>query len=559
MNSFKLNKKLFLIILSLLFAFKTTYPQKLHRYICQGDRVSIEEFESSRTFDKNGIILSDKKYHPLSIAKYGLFAYYKFEETGDSTYYLKCIDQVGYFKNPTKVHELFEGKGIGLPYNYKFWDLEAPWYSGMTQGFAISYLLRYYKLTNDTTILPVIEKIAYVLIAPQEKGGTISTTPEGCTWIEEYPNSKKSKHVLNGFINGLIGLYEYCTFFPEDTIAKQIFTQSYDCLINSLEHYDTPSWSYYDRSRKTLSAKYLWYQIYEMKHLHEIFQEPVFDYQMRIWSVMLTNKINNQKNKKIEFVNRYKSQQAEKINDSLFFIPMTSEQTLNFDSLTWLNFKSNKEYRRFFKNKKRKTKTQSKLSYLLFQPTITDSVNYVKISFNDSVFTPNKVSLFKKLSHNPKKNTEIEAIKFIADNQLHLTFPKMNISEIALKFEDEKKFNLTVSDVKFFDSTRGDLPYFSHQEFPQIEMEKGIAYKVTLPLINCSKAVIFYKNAPSVQSLKKSKWKAINTINPNSTFTPSHDGFYSFMVVFNRNSPLSFIGNLEITPVKSADVLTFGN
>jgi hypothetical protein len=274
---------------------------------------------------------------------------------------------------------------------------------------------------------------------------------------------------------------------------------------------------------------------------------------------MLTNKINNQKNKKVEFVNQYKSQQAEKINDSLFFTPMTSEQTLNFDSLTWLNFKSNKEYRRFFKNKKRKTKTQSKLSYFLFQSTITDSVNYVKISFNDSVLTPYEVSLFKKLNHNPKKNTEIETIQFTADNQLHLTFPKMNISEIALKIEDEKKFNLTVSDVKIFDSTRGDLPYFSYREFPQIEMEKGIAYKIALPLINCNEAVIFFKNAPSEQSLKKSKWKAINTIDPNSTFTPSHDGFYSFMVVFNRTGPLAFIGNLEITPVKPVDVLTFEN
>jgi heparosan-N-sulfate-glucuronate 5-epimerase len=550
---FNMNKFQYLISFALLFSFKIVYAQELFRYTCQVDRVQIEEFESSRTFDRNGIILSDKKYHPLSIAKYGLFAYYKFKETADSTYYLKCVNQVNYFKNPSQVHELFEGKGIGLPYNFKFWDLKAPWYSGMTQGFAISYLLRYYKLTSDTTILPVIEKIAYVLTAPLEKGGTISTTSEGCTWIEEYPNSKKSKQVLNGFINGLIGLYEYCTFFPGDTVANQIFTQSYECLISSLEHFDTPSWSYYDRNRKTLADNYMWYQIYEMKHLHEIFQEPVFDYQMRIWSVMLANKLSNQKKRKVEFVNRYKSQQAEKMNDSLFFIPMTIEQTLSTDSLQVLSLKSNKEYRRFFKNKKRKTKTQSKLSYFLFQPTQTDSADYLKITFNDSVLTPYEISLFKKLSHKPKKNTEIKTVKYFNGNQLHLTFPKMNISEITLKIEDEHQFNLSVSDIGFYDSTRGDMPFFSHQIFPHMKMEKGIEYEITLPAINTSNAIIFYKNAPSVKSLNTSKWKAINTINPNSIFTPSHDGFYSFMIVYDLNNPLSFIGNLEITPVTFVD------
>jgi hypothetical protein len=548
-KSYNLIKYHYIVFLFFLFLINKGFAGKLFRYTSEADRVQIEAFESSKTFDKNGIILSDKKYHPLSIAKYGLLAYYKFKETGDSTYYIKCENQVNYFKNPSQVHVMFEGKGIGLPYNYKFWDLKSPWYSGMTQGFAISFLLRYYTLTNDTTILPVIKKIAYVLTAPQEEGGTISTTSEGCTWIEEYPNSKKSKHVLNGFINGLIGLYEYCTFFPGDSAANQIFSQAYDCLIISLEHYDTPSWSYYDRNRKTLSAKYLWYQIYEMKHLYEIFQEPVFDYQMRIWSVMLANKISTNTKMKVDFENRYKSQQAEKMNDSLFFIPLTAEQIVSADSLQILNLKSNREYKRFFKNKKTKTKTQSKLSYFLFRPTKSDSIDYVNINFNESVDSPFKISAFKKSSRNPKKNIEIEVTKSIFNNKLLLTFPKMDITELTLKVENKKKFNLTVSDIGLFDSTRGELPYFSHQEFPELRLDAEKQYKINLPVQNSRNAVIFYKNAPSVKSLKNSKWKAINTIMPNTTFKPPTNGLYAFVVVFNWNGPLSFIGNLEVNPM----------
>ncbi len=78
--------KLFLL-LAIIFYANNISAQELMRYTCQADRVDITEFESTRTFDNNGIILSAKKYHPLSIARYGILAYYQYLGTLDSTYY----------------------------------------------------------------------------------------------------------------------------------------------------------------------------------------------------------------------------------------------------------------------------------------------------------------------------------------------------------------------------------------------------------------------------------------------------------------------------------------
>ncbi len=541
--------KLFLPVIIILFT-KIIFAQELMRYTCQVDRVDIVEFESSRSFDKNGIILSAKKYHPLSIATYGILTYYKYLETLDSTYYSKCINQMNYFKDTTKVNLMFNGKGIGLPYNFKFWDLKAPWYSGMTQGFALSYLLRYYKLTQDKSILPIIEKIAFVLLAPQETGGTISKTKEGCTWIEEYPNSKKSPQVLNGFINGLIGLYEYCSFFEDDLHAKQIFTESYECLKASLEYYDTPTWSSYNRNKKSISNKYLRYQIFEMKHLYEIFQDPIFDSQMRIWAVMSFNKFIKGKTIGDKFKNYNFSKPVKKMNDSLYYIPLTAKQLINTDSVKIYNFRSIKEYRKYLKGKiKNNVKQNSKIRIINFHMAKTTEANYIEITFNDTSVFNYDFSAYKKSKEDSPKLLEIEVEKFYDGNRLLISFQKMYVSDLYIKLEKKNKFNLASTKVKLYNTTLDSPSLFAHYKYELVQMEKGITYKIDLPLLNTDNAVLFYKFATSSKTIKNYKWKAINTLELDENFSPTKSGQYLFMIVYNLNTPLSFIGNLNFSVV----------
>ncbi|WP_175552438.1 D-glucuronyl C5-epimerase family protein [Tangfeifania diversioriginum] len=465
----------------------------------------------------------------------------------DSTYYHKCVNQINYFKDSSKVNVMFNGKGIGLPYNFNYGGLKAPWYSGMTQGYAISYLLRYYDLTDDETILPIIKKIAFVLISPQEDGGTISTTKEGCTWIEEYPNSTRSKQVLNGFINGLIGLFEYCNFFDNDLKAKQIFNEAYECLKTSLEYYDTPTWSYYNRSNSRLTDGYMRYQIYEMKFLVELFQEPLFDAQMRIWSIMLSDKLKNKRAHKKEFVNPYNSRMVEKMNDSLFYLPVSTQQRVEVDSLQIFNFKSMRECRRYLKGKNQKRiKKISDLAFLCFELPQTDSTDYLKINFNGSNLTTYKITAYKKPERNPRRAKEIKFKKFCNGNQLLLSFPEMDISDLLLKFENKENFSLPATTVDFFNTSKAESPYFGHHISQPFELKKENTYKIGLPVINTDQAVLFYKFTPADKKISDTKWKAINTLNLNDYFTPAKSGKFSFMLVFKRTDPLNFIGNFKI-------------
>ena len=67
-----------------------SFAQKLNYYSCIMDRIDMTEMEKLRTFDNKGIIKSNKRYHPLSIAQFGVMAYYNFKESNDSIFYHKC-------------------------------------------------------------------------------------------------------------------------------------------------------------------------------------------------------------------------------------------------------------------------------------------------------------------------------------------------------------------------------------------------------------------------------------------------------------------------------------
>ncbi len=194
------------------------------RYSCFADHFLYDKWlkDPKRSVAPEGYFRYDKRFHPLSVATGGILAYERFMETGDSAYFRTMQDQVRYLSDTARVDTAFGGKGLGIPYDWAYGQLKAPWYSGMTQGVALSLLIRYEHLTGDPAMEPLMRKIAYLILQPETAGGCLSTTKEGYTWIEEYPRSTEHRHVLNGFINALIGLLEYSARFPDDTLAARV-------------------------------------------------------------------------------------------------------------------------------------------------------------------------------------------------------------------------------------------------------------------------------------------------------------------------------------------------
>lgn len=261
--------------------------QTLKPYSTIVNRVDVKEFEKdeSHSTDKNGIKLTNKQYHPVGISRYGILCLNEFARSGDSTYYLRALDQLEYYKSDTLVHELFDGKGIGLPYLDEHFNLQPPWYSGMAQGLAVSFLLRVYAITQEPQLINITKDIMYVMLQPDFKGGCLSKTDEDYLWIEEYPSCPASPQVLNGFIFALIGLVEYCEFFPGDNKANRLKNELQQSLKELLPTYDTRNWTRYNkRTIYPIREYYLRVQIFQMQQLYTITQDPYFLRQLCIWA-----------------------------------------------------------------------------------------------------------------------------------------------------------------------------------------------------------------------------------------------------------------------------------
>lgn len=257
----------------------------LPRYSCFTEQIDprLWMLQYERKPDTAGIVMQKGEYHPLSICLFGIMHYDRFKQTGDSNSYRNVIAQYKYFKQKSRLEYSPDGKRIGLPYRYNYKDMKAPWYSGMTQGVALSYLLRYYELTGDTSALHLAPKIAALMLDSVSNGGTLSKTPEGYPWIEEYPGTKQLPQVLNGFINGLVGLYEYTLYFPRDTLARKVHDATYQALCQTLPAYDSHEWTNYCRQTRYVTDQYMRYEQSQMAHLAEIYRNPQFIRQLQIW------------------------------------------------------------------------------------------------------------------------------------------------------------------------------------------------------------------------------------------------------------------------------------
>lgn len=267
------------------------------RYTCYTEHILLDAWlaDPRRSVSPEGYLMDSKRYHPLTAATGGILAYERFVDTGDSSWFHLMAEQVRYFRDTARVDTAFGGRGIGIPYDWPFGRLKATWYSGMTQGVALSLLLRWEHLTHDTAMPPLMRRIAYFMVQPEGDGGTRSVTREGDTWIEEYPLSGEHRHVLNGFMNAVIGLVEYGARFPDDTLVGPVRDSCLASLRRCFDHYDRVEWSAYDRSGSGLTAGYLQYQLLQLQQLVDLTGDTLLRDQLRLWTVYAADKPNKEK------------------------------------------------------------------------------------------------------------------------------------------------------------------------------------------------------------------------------------------------------------------------
>lgn len=500
--------------------------QELTNYECIYNHWETDNYMSlyNRKLDSVGIITQTGKYHALTICFYGIINYHEFLDTGDSSYYYNCVNQFNYFKDTSKLNYFDNNNSIGLPYHFNFGDMKSPWYSGMTQGVAASYLLRYYQLTKDPHSLDLAEKIVNFMIKPEEEGGTISKTNEGKMWIEEYPCSTKSKSVLNGFINGLIGLYEFAEFFPERDDVALIVDSCYQSMVSSFKYYDTPNWTYYNRNRKGVSKAYMRYQISELDHLFSLFNDEKLRDQMRLWAVMAYGKIDAE-------IKYYRHPQYQYALELLSIEDNPSSQIFNREALflSATNAEGSQLY-----SKKRKVR---KIDF-----DLDTTVLFTKLSLGYSLSANDTI-----LIYNDKK--EVKANVKLLDSML-IVQNEDGFDKIEIQNKKKVKIgkNNLIAQNQYYDYQNYKLPMFMFYQLKQLNrFVQGDIVTFNVEGFNLTNAKVFYRVANSGRDIKSVNYSIENVVPlKDNGFIIPKNGVYEFFIVYDVSHPVSALYHFSV-------------
>jgi D-glucuronyl C5-epimerase C-terminus len=133
------------------------------------------------------------------------------------------------------------GGGVAWEYYFSFDGGTPPWTSAMSQGTAIQALSQVYWITKDRSYLDLAQK-ALPIFGEQSPVGVEEPMAHG-HWYLLYSFAPGAL-VINGFLQSLIGLYDYAQFSGSKQ-AAHLFAIGDSEARAALPSYDTGGWSLY--------------------------------------------------------------------------------------------------------------------------------------------------------------------------------------------------------------------------------------------------------------------------------------------------------------------------
>lgn len=133
--------------------------------------------------------------------------------------------------------------GIAWEYMFKFGGGRPPWTSGLSQGTALQVLARSWSRFKEPALLTAAQQAVGIFQTPPSTGVQVKT-PAGSTYAE-YTYSP-SDRILNGFIQAVVGLYDY-TQITKDPLGLKLFEAGDAQARVETPRFDTGAWSMYDQ------------------------------------------------------------------------------------------------------------------------------------------------------------------------------------------------------------------------------------------------------------------------------------------------------------------------
>jgi hypothetical protein len=133
--------------------------------------------------------------------------------------------------------------GIAWEYMFPFDGGAPPWTSGLSQGTALQVLARAWSRFKEQTDLTAAQQALGIFETAPPQGVRV-TTPAGAMYAEY--TYAPSDRILNGFIQALVGLYDY-TSITKDPLGLSLFEAGDAEARAIVPLYNTGAWSMYDQ------------------------------------------------------------------------------------------------------------------------------------------------------------------------------------------------------------------------------------------------------------------------------------------------------------------------
>ena len=224
-------------------------------------------------------------YLPVTIAQYALGNYDEYIRTQNSLHLKRFLISADWLlKN---LVEYRSGQwGWVNDHDKGMYALKKPWLSALSQGQALSVLVRAYLQTNNELYREAGQKALGVFNCPVAEGGVLAKW-QGLDYFEEYPSQTPS-FVLNGFIFALWGLWEFY-LISNSAEAKRCYEAGLKTLECSLKEYQVPylNWSKYDlypfKVADIASVFYHKLHIQQLRAMALLTGIEMFNQQAEIW------------------------------------------------------------------------------------------------------------------------------------------------------------------------------------------------------------------------------------------------------------------------------------
>lgn len=163
------------------------------------------------------------------------------------------VEHISYQHN--KAHLLYN---FNWPYeNLKSGVIKAPWWSGLTDGYALLLLSRAYILSGNHTYKAAADLLYESVTSTIQDGGSLLYLPDGNKWIIEYVDttieSQYLPRVLNGMIYATFGVFAYEKTFPRGRTFRKDLLQA---IKKHVADYDLGWWTGYDLIGNVANIKY---------------------------------------------------------------------------------------------------------------------------------------------------------------------------------------------------------------------------------------------------------------------------------------------------------------